>query len=137
MEALYGDEACAAVFACSLPVAQKLAEFHASGKLDKLPRTRQLLTVIGQHGDEVASFVLQHASELEDPVSMDAFLESPLEIALRLKPLEVAAGEVRTRRQVVPRRAETNDGLHALGIVVGGGVFLALVIWRIRRAHAA
>lgn len=137
VETLYGDEACLAVFACSLPVARKLAEFHASGKLDKLPRTRQLLRVIGQHGDDVAEFVLLHANELEEPASMDAFLDHPLEIALRLKPLDVAAGEIRARRQYVPPRARIGDEWHALGIVVGMGVITALVIWRIRRARTA
>src|SRR5579871_53297 len=35
-----GDEAVAALFACSRPVAVKLVEFHNSGGLDKLPRPR-------------------------------------------------------------------------------------------------
>ena len=39
----HGDEAVAAIFACSKPVALKLAEFHASGELGKLPRPRDLL----------------------------------------------------------------------------------------------
>ena len=43
-----GDEAVAAIFACSRPVAEKLAEFHASGEMAKLPRPRDLLRVIAQ-----------------------------------------------------------------------------------------
>ena len=47
-----GDEAVAAIFACSKPVAAKLAEFHVSGEMGKLPRPRDLLRVIAQprHG---------------------------------------------------------------------------------------
>src|SRR5579862_6128230 len=52
VESYYGDQACAAIFACSQPVAQKLAEFHASGDLDRLPKPYELLQVIGFKGDD-------------------------------------------------------------------------------------
>src|SRR6266851_8059160 len=50
----YGQDAVAAIFACSRPAAVRLVEFHASGGLAKLPRPRELLRAIGKpnHGTE-------------------------------------------------------------------------------------
>src|SRR5579871_2546737 len=95
-----GDEAAAAILACSRPVAVKLVAFHASGTLDKLPWPRALLGVIAQprHGDDVALFAMYHAGELTDSDSFTAYLSSPLEYALGLKPLATGAAEVRARR---------------------------------------
>ena len=75
----HGEEAVAAIFACSRPVAVKLAEFHASGELGKLPRPRDLLRVIAQprHGDDVALWAIHHARELTDMDSFDAYLHQP------------------------------------------------------------
>ena len=95
-----GDEAVAAIFACSRPVAVKLAEFHASGEMGKLPRPRDLLRVIAQprHGDDVALWAIHHAGELTDTDSFDAYLISPLDYALGLKQLAAGAAEARARR---------------------------------------
>src|SRR5438067_275801 len=63
-----GDEAVAAILACSKAVTMKLAEFYASGEMGKLPRPRDLLRVIAQrrHGDDVALWAIHHARELTD-----------------------------------------------------------------------
>ncbi len=99
VEAL-GDDAVAALFACSKPVAVKLAKFHDSGELGKLSKPRDLLYVIAQprHGDDVALWAIQHAGELNDLDCFDAFLLNPLEYALNLKQLAAGANEVRASR---------------------------------------
>ena len=95
-----GDEAVAAIFACSRPVAVRLAEFHASGEMGKLLRPRDLLRVIAQprHGDDVALWAIAHAGELADTDSFDAYLLSPLDYALGLKQLATGAADARARR---------------------------------------
>ena len=134
-----GDEAVAAIFACSRPVAVKLAEFHASGEMAKLPRPRDLLRVIAQprHGDDVALWAIHHAGELSDTDSFDAYLISPLEYALGLKRLAAGAAEVRARRlnQAATTAATWAVALSAnekLGIAVGVGflVIVGLLLWR-------
>lgn len=96
----YGEEAVAAIFACSKSVAVKLAEFHASGELGRLPRPRDLLCVIAnpRHRDDVALWAIGHASELTDPDSFDAYLANPLEYAMGLRALQTGAASVRTNR---------------------------------------
>jgi hypothetical protein len=138
-----GDEAVAAIFACSKPVAVKLAQFHASGELGKLIRPRDLLRVIAQpgHGNDVALWAIHHAGELTDTDCFDAYLMSPLEYALGLKPLEAGAAEARARRlnQVVnappPGPPPLSDG-QKLGIA---GIFCVLFVigvlwWRGKQA---
>ena len=72
-----GEEAVAAIFAVSKPVAEKLAEFHASGEMAKLPRPQDLLRIIARpgHGDDVALWAIAHVRELSDVDSFDAYLE--------------------------------------------------------------
>jgi hypothetical protein len=96
----YGDEAVAAIFACSKAVAVKLAEFHASGELGKLPRPLDLLRAIANPrlSDDVANWAILHAGELHDTDSFDAYLASPLEYALGLKQLKAGAAEARAKR---------------------------------------
>jgi len=95
-----GEEGVAALFACTKPVAVKLAEFHTSGELANLPRPHDLLRVIAQpqHGDDVALWAIQHANELADADCFDAYLMSPLDYALGLKHLESGAADARARR---------------------------------------
>src|SRR5581483_7178490 len=90
-----GDDAVAAIFSCSRPVAVMLAEFYASGGMGKLPRPHGLLLVIAQprHGDDVVVFAIHHAAELADVDSFDAFLISPLDYAMGLKKLAAGAAE--------------------------------------------
>ncbi len=87
----YGEDAVAAISACSQPVALRLVEFHAAGVLGKLPRPRGLLRLIGepQHGDEVASWAMAHAGELMDLDYFDAYLIDPLPYALALQKLDL------------------------------------------------
>jgi LPXTG-motif cell wall-anchored protein len=138
-----GDEAVAAVYACSTPVAAKLAEFHASGEMDKLPRPRDLLRVIAEpsHGDDVALWAIHHSQELTDTDNFDAYLISPLEYALGLKQLAAGAAEARVRRLNRAAMA-TSPSLASLladqklAIVVGLGFLsiVGLLFWRRRKS---
>ena len=135
-----GDMAVAAMFACSRPVAVKLAEFHASGELGRLPRPRELLYIIAQprNGDDVALFAIHHARELNDLDSFDACLLSPLDYAMGLKALETGAAEARARR--LNQAATTTpwlspgDAKMAIFVSVGTLVVIGLVLWRRKKA---
>jgi hypothetical protein len=134
-----GDEAVAAIFACSKPVAIKLAAFHMSGDMGKLPRPRDLLRVIAQrqHGDDVALWAMRHAGELTDTDSFDAYLNNPLDYALGLKKLEAGAAEARAGR--LNHTAMKNSALtpdEKLSIVIGAGFLLVLLalLWRRRQS---
>ncbi|HYV37935.1 MAG TPA: hypothetical protein VE988_19780 [Gemmataceae bacterium] len=136
----YGDEAVAAIFACSRPVAVKLAEFHSSGEMSKLPRPAGLLLVIAQprHGDDVALWAIHHAGELADPDSFDAYMLTPLDYALGLKALEQGAAESRARRLHLAAATPiplTND--QKLAIFGGVGVVLIVIVWLWRRKQAS
>jgi len=137
-----GDEAVAAIFACSRPVAERLAEFHASGEMGKLPRPRDLLRVVAQprHGDDVALWAIHHAGEIADTDSFDAYLLSPLDYALGLKQLETGAAESRARRlnqaaiAAPPATALSDDQKLAIG---GGIGFLVIAVLLLRRRKQA
>lgn len=133
----HGEFATMALLACSPSVARKLVVFSQDDSLNRLGSPRELLLAIGQpgNGDEVCLFIINHAGELCDPAARDAFLTSPLEYALCLKPLAEGAVMVRTNRL----RSEAS-GAAWLGrvsansrvlAVAGGAVLLALLIrWR-------
>jgi hypothetical protein len=133
-----GDEAVAAIFACSRPVAVMLAEFYVSGGMGKLPRPRGLLCVIAQprHGDDVAVWAINHAAELADVDCFDAYLISPLDYAMGLKPLAAGAAEVRERR----RNQAAMTGALAVNerLVIAGGagilIIVGLLLWRRKRS---
>jgi hypothetical protein len=135
----YGEEAVAAIFACSKPVAVKLAEFYASGEMEKLSRPRGLLYAIAQpgHGDDVALFAIDHARELGDLEKFDAYMINPLDYALGLKNLEVSAAELRSRRSnqatIMPRALSADEKLAVVG--VGCLIILAgLILWQRRQS---
>jgi LPXTG-motif cell wall-anchored protein len=134
-----GDEAVAAIFACSKPVAVRLAEFYASGEMNRFPRPRDLLRTIAQprNGDEVALWALQHVSELMDRDFFDAYLLNPLEYALGLKELSAGAAEVRAWRlnQGVTPTVPAPAGPSANnGWLVIAGIFGVLVlVWFLLR----
>jgi hypothetical protein len=138
-----GDEAVAAIFACSRPVAVKLAEFYACGDLGKLPRPRDLLRVIAQpgHGNDVALWAIQHAGELTDTDAFDAYLLTPLDYALGLKDLAAGAAEARARRlsqaamATAPAAAPLSAGEKlAFAGVVGSLVIGGYLLWRRKQA---
>jgi hypothetical protein len=134
----HGDEAVAALFACTKPVAVKLAEFHVTGEMGKLPRPRDLLRVIAQprHGDDVALWAIQHAGELGDVDCFDAYLLSPLDYALGLKPLEAGAAEARARRLNLavmtrtPAAPLSDEQKLAIACSVGFLVIVGILLWR-------
>lgn len=139
-----GDEAVAAIFACSAPVGVKLAEFHASGGLGKLPRPGDLLCLIALrgHGDDVALWAIAHAGELEDPDSFNAYLASPLDYALGLKDLAAGAAETRARRlnEVASKASlwgslSRDDKQLVLVGVALVAVFALGLLWRRRQAR--
>jgi len=96
----YGDSAVSLIETCSRPVSAKLVGFHNSGALAKLPRPHDLLTVIAdpRHGDDVALWAIEHAGELADMDSFDAYLATPLDYAMNLKSLQAGAAEIRAAR---------------------------------------
>jgi hypothetical protein len=131
VESHYGDQACAAIFACSQSVGQELAELHASGDLGKLPKPAEILRVIGFRGDDAAKFVIHNTRELQDPDCTDAFLARPLEFALGLERLEEAASQIRASRETSERLAIQNQRLEY--VAVGSAVLIiAFCIWRYR-----
>ena len=143
----HGEEAVAAIFACTKPVAVKLAEFNASGEMRKLPRPRDLLRVIAQprHGDDVALWAINHVRELTDTDCFDAYLLSPLEYALGLKQLAAGAAEARTRRlslaavpamPAAPPPLLSEEKLVIAG-VVGFLVIAGLLLWQRKRSSVA
>jgi hypothetical protein len=133
-----GDDAVAAIFACSRPVAVMLAEYFNSGGMGKLPRPRGLLWVIGQprHGDDVAVWAIHHAAELADVDSFDAYLISPLDYAMELKPLAAGAAEVRERRNQAATAGATT-AKERMVIAGGAGILIivGLLLWR-RKRHS-
>lgn len=141
----HGEEAVAAVSRCSKDVAVKLAEFHAGGGLDKLPRPDDLPRAIARpgNGDDVCLWAIKHHEELEDADGFEAYVEDPLEYALGLKKLAAGAAEARARRQAAlaapPAAAPPAPPLPRVteqeAILVGAGilVLIALVIWRRRQ----
>jgi hypothetical protein len=139
----YGDEAVAAIFACSRPVGLKLAEFHASGELGKLPRPRDLLWVIAQpnHGDDIAVWAIHYSRELSDVDSFNAYLTSPLDYALGLKSLAAGAAEARARRLNQAAMSKTPwaatlsaDEKLAIAAGVGFVVVAGILLWRRRQS---
>ena len=141
----YGEDAVAAIGACSQSVALQLVEFHIAGGLCKLPRPHDLVRAIGKpkHGDEVASWAMAHAGELAAADYFDAYLLEPLSYALALKKLEDGAAAVRERRRAVlayqARRAEWHETVSHRGrlFCLGVGVTAVglLVVWRYRQRH--
>lgn len=136
-----GDEAVAAIFTCSKPVAEKLVEFHISGGLAKLPRPRELLRIIAQprHGDDVAVWAIDHADELGDADSFYAYLSSPLDYALGLKQLAAGAAELQARRSHQTEVTATRPPGQGLTMLVGVGLlsFVGIVLWRHRQSSMA
>jgi len=145
-----GEPAVAAIAACSRNGARKLVEFHASGSLGKLPRPSDLLWVIGQprHGDDVALWAIDHSKELTDIDQFNAFIASPLEYTLKLKPLETGGAECRAQRlqaqaaatPVQPVRVQAVPVQNVIGVdgrllvfVFGVAGIVALLIWKQRQ----
>lgn len=130
----YGEDAVAAIFACSSAGIQKLIEFHASGGLGRLPQPRDLLKAVARpkQGDEVIAWAADHEAELSDPDSLQAFINAPLEYALGLKRLSEGAEELRAARtNSQPRTAPSDSQL----VARGAGLFavIGLLIWWGRR----
>jgi len=136
----HGDQAVAAIFACSKPVAVKLAEFHACGELDRLIRPRDLLWVIAQpgNGNDVALWAIYHSNELFDRDAFDAYLLSPMEYAMGLKDIATGAAEARARRlnQAVASRPLTHDEKVGLAGLAGCLAIVGFLYWRRRRQSA-
>ncbi len=132
-----GDEAAAAIRACSKPVGMMLAAFYSSGEMSKLPRPRALLSVIAQpdNGSTVAFFAIRHAGELNDSDKFDAFLLEPLEYSLGLKQLATGAAEVQARRRNPATIIRTfwaglSDHEKMGTAAVAGLVIVGFVVWR-------
>ena len=133
-----GEDAVAAMFACSPYGAWRLAEFHNCGGLARLPRPHDLLRVIAQpnHGDDVALFAIANAPMLSEPEYFNVFLATPLEYALALKDLDA---QVRARRQGAPPGGmavgslENLDSRWIVGAAGALGIVGLLIWWKRRR----
>jgi hypothetical protein len=139
----FGDEAVAAILACTQEGARKLVEFTRTKEFERIPKPTELLKCIAQrgNGDDVVLWLIQpeHARLLTDIDSQDAFMSCPLDIVFSLKSIEQAATENRARRLGIHGSATGTQYLH---IPLTGGTFaLALclmlittIIWKRRRA---
>jgi hypothetical protein len=141
----YGEDAVAAIFACTQPAALKLVEFYSAGGLGKLSRPRELLRAIAKpkHGDEVASWAIAHADELADVDHFEAYLLDPLSYALALKKLDDGAAEVSRFRRYAhdyqtqrAQWASSSPGWRIFGLVAGVTAVVLLVRWRTRQSRA-
>ncbi len=96
----YGDEAARAILNCTRDTATRLAEFHARGGFDRVPRKADLLALIGAHqsGDEIARWVMDHTEEFTDPDALAAFLTEPVGFVVAVRKLSTAAAELRASR---------------------------------------
>jgi hypothetical protein len=135
----HGDAAVAAIFACSKATAVKLAQFHASGELNKLPRPAALLNAISAvaPGDAVANFAMQHADALADVTRFNVFLAEPLTYAMSLKSLDAGVDEYRRRlewRENAQRKHEMTrrEELVTAAILAGAWLLAAILILRYR-----
>ena len=139
----FGENFVVAVSACSPEVAARLAEFAASPDgLGKLPKPNDLLHAIGspQMGDDVAVWVMQHATELRDFDASMAFMMAPLQYTLGLEQLSAGAANYRAQRlaaAAAPPPAQSNYDFRLPSdwrpFAVGGAVLLLVVWWLWRR----
>jgi|GEM_PF-2573356 len=138
----YGEDAVAAIYACTSVGNQKLIEFHASGGLESLPRPRDLLHAVARpkHGDDVILWAAANQAELADTDRFDAFVQEPLEYALGLKPLAEGVEELRAARRTPqpsqrPTIEFTNTPLPSsveprrVAVIAGAVAIVGLVIW--------
>lgn len=131
----YGEDAVAAIFKCSAATGRKLAEFHDAGALAKLRSPSLVLLAIARDGDPVAAFAMEHAKELADPESSDAFLFDPMTYAMRIRTL--AAGVEGQRRYLEFARGRQEkadrDDKATKAVVAGVVLLVGLLVWRARR----
>jgi hypothetical protein len=125
---IYGEDAVAAIFACSKATGRKLAEFHVTGRLDKVPNPVRLLNAIATHSDPVATFAIGHCQELADEWRFEAFIADPMTYAMALKNLDAGVAENRQELENTERQQKVMLG-------VGGGLMLlvALLVLRFRQ----
>ena len=142
----FGEDAVAATFAVSKPVALQLARFSNSGKLGKLPRPGDLLRLIAKprHGDDVARYAMLHSDELVDVDNFNTFLARPLDYAMELRDLETGAAASRANR-LDPEEPPTkpwvakvssvmNDDTLGMTACAAFVILLAFALWRRKRA---
>ncbi len=134
----HGEPAVAACNACSPAGGTKLASFHASGDLDRLPAPAQLLAVIGNFrgGDDVVHFAVAHVDELQDRERFNVFLADPMTFSLSLKSLDRGVAESRLQAEQFRQQTERQAHDHLIGQYVGGGIALLVLlgIWQYRRS---
>ncbi len=130
-----GDSAALACLACSPWNANRLAQFHYSGQLGRLPDPDRILLAIAHNGDSVAWFVIHHAQELEEPDECSAFLLNPAEYALSLKTLEQGATEVRASKMAQYATAQNRQQWNpkTIALFLGLSVVAGLIAWRRKR----
>lgn len=141
----FGEDAVAALLACSPETAKRLAQWHNNGDLNRqVVKPRDLLRVIGQPGaaDEVAVFAMQNADKFGDVDVLDAYTSAPLFYTCGIKKLSDGASEMRARRVQVdaPRGMPTSMDVQTQLVVIGMGLVILVVIyrwWKSRQAECA
>jgi hypothetical protein len=88
--ARYGDEAVGAMNRVSRESAQRLGMVADDGLLTATPRSKELLTVIRQHGDEAMDFVWKNKGALTVVAVLATFLANPQTYISGAKELVVA-----------------------------------------------
>jgi hypothetical protein len=136
----YGEAAVAAIENLTPEAGKKLAGFHKSGGLGRMPSPTELLRCLADRdkgGDEVALWVIARHAELEDPDAWEAFSRCPLEYVLGLKNLRHEATRVRSNRLTPPPALPWwQDRQHLPWFWAGVGL-LVLVVYLVRRKPRA
>jgi len=73
----YGDEAVGALNAVSRQNAQRLSMVVDDGLLAATPRSKELLSVIREYGDEAMDFIWKHKGALAVAATLGSFLADP------------------------------------------------------------
>jgi hypothetical protein len=132
-----GDVALAALQSCTPPTGRRLCMFFNDGRAEKLDFDALLACIARPgNGEEVAAWAMAHAADLEDPAAFQAYVNDPLPIALRLKPLDSMVAEFREGERVRESAAEAaqqpwrtpelSPWLLPAGVLVVGAVVVAL-----------
>ncbi len=135
----YGDVAVAALRACSVQVAKRLAEFHPEG-LEKFPRPGSFLGILHEYeggADDICLLAMQHADELHDIDAFNAFLAAPFDYVYGLHRLADGATMMRANRLARPIEhdeqvviASTDNSKRDLAIAVACFTFaFVMLLW--------
>jgi len=124
----YGDEAVGALNTVSRQNAQRLSMVADDGLLTATPRSKELLPVIRQHGDEAMDFIWKNKGSLAVAAVLGTFLADPQTYISGAKELVVSP-------LVEPIARSTNWTLIIAGVLIV--VFLPFIARSIMKARRA